>query len=121
MSGPLSPLLSGIIDYAGLFPPAKLDLEPALDNYLRYIHGTEQWILGRFVCSVSKLPELARELAEHPEEPFVPVSVVGSGSKNKHEWEHALAHDAQAMNKFLEEADGHAEIETFEIRVPDIE
>jgi hypothetical protein len=121
MSGSLSRLLSGIIDYAGLFPPAKLDLVPAVENYLHYIHGPEKWITGRFVCAASKLPDLARELAEHPEEPFVPVAVVGSASKDRHEWEHALSHDAQAMNKFLEDADGHAEIETFEIKVPDTE
>jgi hypothetical protein len=121
MKSALRTLLNGVIDYAGLFPPAKLDLAPALENYLRYIHGPEKWIVSRFVCPVGRLSYLAQELAEHPEEPFIPVAVIGSASTNRHEWEHALGHDAPLMNAFLEESDGHAEIQTYEIRVPDIE
>ena len=30
-------LLAGSIDYAGLFPPAKLPLETAVANYTRYV------------------------------------------------------------------------------------
>src|SRR5258705_780 len=81
----LQVLLSEVIDYAGLFPPAKLDVPTSVDNYLRYFHGPQKWILGRFVCSSGKLPELARELAEHPEEPFIPVTVIGQASmSNQH-------------------------------------
>ena len=36
MSPSLRALLSGIIDYAGLFPPAKLPLDQAIRNYARY-------------------------------------------------------------------------------------
>ena len=115
----LRALLSGVIDYAGLFPPAKLDVPTAVDNYLRYAHGHQKWIMSRFVCSSGKLPELARELAEHPEEPFVPVTVIGQASQDRKSWEHALTHDSEAMNKFLKEVENHAEIEAFEIRVPD--
>ena len=115
----LKALLSEIIDYAGLFPPAKLDVPTSVDNYLRYMHGSQKWILGRFVCSSGKLSELARELAEHPEEPFVPVTVIGQASTDRRTWEHALSHDSEAMNKFLKEVENHAEIEGYEIRVPD--
>jgi hypothetical protein len=117
----LRTLLSGVIDYAGLFPPAKLDVPAAVDNYLRYAHGHQKWIMSRFVCSSGKLPELARELAEHPEEPFVPVTVIGQVSHDRKTWEHALTHDSEAMNRFLKEVENHAEIEAFEIRVPDHE
>lgn len=114
-------LLSEVIDYAGLFPPAKLDVPTSVEKYLGYKHGPQKWIVGRFVCSSGKLPELARELAEHPEEPFVPVTVIGQASQDRKTWEHALAHDSEAMNKFMKEVENHAEIEAFEIRVPDHE
>jgi hypothetical protein len=114
-------LLSEVIDYAGLFPPAKLDVPTSVDNYLRYFHGPQKWILGRFVCSTGKLPELARELAEHPEEPFVPVTVIGQVATDRHGWEVALTHDSAAMNKFMKDVENHAEIEAFEIRIPDHE
>jgi hypothetical protein len=51
--------LSGIIDYAGLFPPAKLPLEEALRNYARYRTEPAAWMLGRFVCPVRLLDDLA--------------------------------------------------------------
>ena len=36
MRGSLRALLTGIIDYAGLFPPARLPLDQAVRNYGRY-------------------------------------------------------------------------------------
>ncbi|MGH7509568.1 MAG: hypothetical protein ACREMZ_08865 [Gemmatimonadales bacterium] len=50
-------LLRGSIDYAGLFPPASLDMAAAVDNYDRYLKGGAAWALGRFVVPVSRLPE----------------------------------------------------------------
>ncbi|HEY4138764.1 MAG TPA: hypothetical protein VGN65_09945 [Casimicrobiaceae bacterium] len=58
----LRPLLSGIVDYAGLFPPAALDMATAVRNYTDYRRDDASWMLGRFVAPVSRLDELAREL-----------------------------------------------------------
>ena len=58
----LRPLLSGIVDYAGLFPPAGLDMATAVRNYADYRRDDASWMLGRFVAPVSRLEELAREL-----------------------------------------------------------
>jgi hypothetical protein len=52
-------LLEGIVDYAGLFPPATLPLEDAVRNYSGYRSGVNAWMLGRFVTPASRLPELA--------------------------------------------------------------
>ncbi len=51
-------LLTGLIDYAGLYPPAGLAMDAAVRNYLRYAQGPHAGSLGRFVVSVSRLPEL---------------------------------------------------------------
>jgi hypothetical protein len=58
MRASLRALLAGLIDYAGLFPPAKLPLPEALANYLRFREGPDAWMLGRFVCPASRLREL---------------------------------------------------------------
>lgn len=58
----LRPLLSGIVDYAGLFPPAGLDMATAVRNYADYRHDEASWMLGRFVVPVARLDELAREI-----------------------------------------------------------
>src|SRR5918995_915015 len=55
-------LLQGSIDYAGLFPPAELDLRTALENYARYATGPGSWALGRFILPVSQLDELEVQL-----------------------------------------------------------
>lgn len=52
-------LLAGAIDYAGLFPPAGLDMVSAATNYAQYRTGTEAWALGSFVLPATRLDELA--------------------------------------------------------------
>src|SRR5688500_1293567 len=49
----LRALLDGLIDYAGLFPPATLDMQAAVARYARYRAGERAWMLGRFVVPSS--------------------------------------------------------------------
>ena len=60
MTPSVNALLNGAIDYAGLFPPASLPLPEALANFLRYNHAAEAWMLGRFICPVSRLREFSK-------------------------------------------------------------
>ena len=48
-------LLEAIVDYAGLFPPASVDMMDAVRNYAHYRAGGAGWMLGRFVCPASRL------------------------------------------------------------------
>jgi hypothetical protein len=50
-------LLGRILEYAGLFPPAALDMESALRNYQRYADTDEFWLLGGFVLPANRLEE----------------------------------------------------------------
>lgn len=56
-------LFSGMIDYAGLYPPAELEVREALSNYKTYRAGRDAWILSRFVTSLSQLERVASELS----------------------------------------------------------
>ncbi len=116
MTDALARLLDGAIDYAGLFPPAKLSMGEAVDNYLRYRSGKEAWILDRFVCSSTRLEELREVLSLRTFGEPVPVSVVGSSGGD---WGDGLSYDAGAMSQFVNQAGDDADIEAFEIRVPD--
>lgn len=51
----LRALLAGSIDYAGLFPPANLTLEPTLQNYAAYVRSHEGWMLARCVVPTHRL------------------------------------------------------------------
>lgn len=57
----LRALLAGIVDYAGLFPPAALDMPSAVRNYAAYRRDAAAWMLGRFVVPVARLDEFAAE------------------------------------------------------------
>lgn len=63
MTGSLQALLAEVIDYAGIFPPARLPLEQAVRNFARYRTEPEAGLLGRFVCPAARLDEL-RPLSE---------------------------------------------------------
>ena len=51
-------LLAGLFDYAGLYPPACLDLRSAVGSYLRYRRGKHASALGRFIINYDHLDEL---------------------------------------------------------------
>ena len=50
-------LLADIVDYAGLFPPASLDMVPTVDGYAAYLSAPEVWMLGRLIVPVARLDE----------------------------------------------------------------
>ena len=50
-------LMSGMIDYAGLFPPAALDMKTVVRNFAEYAGGDESWVLGRLVLPIGRLNE----------------------------------------------------------------
>jgi len=57
VSPALTALLARVVDYAGLFPPARLPMSDALAAYADYQHGSDAWMLGRFVIPASRLEE----------------------------------------------------------------
>ncbi|MDJ0618800.1 MAG: hypothetical protein QNJ63_19010 [Calothrix sp. MO_192.B10] len=67
-------LFSSIVDYAGLFPPAKLTMGEAIANYARYQMASHHWMLGNFVLPASRLNEFEQQLLKLPLE----------GSKTRH-------------------------------------
>jgi hypothetical protein len=56
-------LMSGLIDYAGLFPPAGLGMHEAVENYAEYRKGPDAASLGSFIIPIDRLGELESELA----------------------------------------------------------
>jgi hypothetical protein len=56
----LQALLTDLVDYAGLFPPARLDMGRAAEEYARAIRGEHAWMLGRFICPVTRLDEFEK-------------------------------------------------------------
>ncbi|MEL6330678.1 MAG: hypothetical protein AAFR38_13560 [Planctomycetota bacterium] len=61
MTRSLHTLLHGLIDYAGLFPPATLGMAEAVAEYGRRRMSEEAFALGRFICPASRLDEFSAE------------------------------------------------------------
>jgi hypothetical protein len=75
-------LFDGLVDYAGLFPPAQLAMDAAVAEYRGARRGPHAWILGRFICPASRLEELAESLTRtmrHEDAPWA-LSVVLDGN-----------------------------------------
>ena len=77
----LRTLLAGTIDYAGLFPPAGLDMATSVRRYADYRSHPDAWALGRFVVPAARLSELEREATPlaptAPAEPWRLSALVG--------------------------------------------
>ena len=56
-------LTSGLVDDAGLFPPERLAMGPALDRYRRNLAEADPVLSHRFVCPASRWTELRNHLA----------------------------------------------------------
>ena len=117
MQASLERLMLGVIDYAGLFPPAKLSMHEAVESYCDYRSGPESWLISRFICPASRLMELEQELARVETE-CVPLSVVGTSGRDIGEFEAGLEKDVAEMNRFEDAAGPKCEIEAFEVRAP---
>ena len=58
MISPIKGLMTGLIDYAGLFPPAGLGMDEAVRQYAEYREGGHAKALGRFIVPAGRLDEL---------------------------------------------------------------
>jgi hypothetical protein len=51
-------MLRGMVDYAGMFPPAGLTLGDATAVYARHRDSAEAWLVGSFVVAAERLADL---------------------------------------------------------------
>ncbi len=60
MPASIDALLDKLIDYAGLFPPAQLDMDPAVTEFARHLRGPHAGVLSHFICPAWRLDELTK-------------------------------------------------------------
>ena len=90
----LQALLKHSIDYAGMFPPCGLDLEPALQNQAEYVRSPDEWMLGAFVLPVEQFDAAKQLLSRF--DPLHPLRVAALGPRTE---------NADAFLAALEKAD----------------
>jgi hypothetical protein len=119
MYASLRALLNGLLDYAGLFPPAALPFHQAIRNYAHYRSGADGWMLGRFVCPSGLLADVGR---------FVPwlfdvgpplaLSVLVGKGKDSAELLASLRDELRAVAELQQEHGERVTVEALEVRLP---
>ena len=121
MTPALHALLDGLFDYAGLFPPAALDLDASTDLYGRYRPGDDGWMLGRFIVPAARLaaPEdgLDAVADRFDGEPWR-FSVLGSSPEDGESWLDAATRTLALARAFDARHGGQTACDRFELRVP---
>ncbi|HVN92326.1 MAG TPA: hypothetical protein VMT38_01450 [Terracidiphilus sp.] len=108
-------LLAGLIDYAGLYPPARLDMHTATQKYLEYGQGTHAQALGRFVIDLDQFPPLCDTAGDSIR--GMRFSVIASPGAN---WDHLqrLMDKGYAIEAVEVKADGAAEVARVAAQIP---
>lgn len=104
-------LMRGLVDYAGLFPPASLDMLSAVRRYREYLAGDDSWALGRFVVPAAALKEFSASFNQvccGEREPVWGLSVLLSNDP---------AGDAAAMEKLTR---GAVSLDSLEMKVANV-
>jgi hypothetical protein len=118
MNASLRTLLTGILDYAGLFPPAKLPLDQAIRNHVCYRSQPEAWMLGRFICPAARLAELSPFVEELPTGPPLAISALGRGGNVRTEFHAGLDTDLREVAAFRQRHGGRVVVDVLETRLP---
>lgn len=96
----LRALLVRSIDYAGMFPPCTLDLEPALKNQAEYARSADSWMLSAFVLPVAEFREAGRFVALFDKQHPLRVSTLGAKTDNFANFQTELKAAAEAIRAF---------------------
>jgi hypothetical protein len=103
----LRALLSDLIDYAGLFPPAALPMQQAVENYASYLAGPDAWALARFVLPVSRFAEFEAAIRSVPTiEPWGISALLGANSEA----------DLAEIDRFNDRNQGRAIVDAVEVK-----
>jgi hypothetical protein len=119
MEKSLKSFMDGIIDYAGLFPPADLPLDAAIQNYAQYHGQQDAWMLSRFIIPAARLEALApyAEALFSSESP-IPFTVLGKGTGTLDEFSTEIEHTIRHCENFNAIHAGKVKTDMLEIKLP---
>jgi len=116
---PFRSFMSGLIDYAGLFPPALLNMAAAVDEYAAHRTEKEAWMLGRFIVPAGRLGELQTVGASHlDQEGTWPFSVLVGARGAAAEALASVEVQGRDAISFEQRFEGRARIEVLETPIP---
>ena len=96
----LRALLTRSIDYAGMFPPCSLELEPALKNQAEYVRSPDSWMLSAFVLPVAKFSDAAGLISQFDKHHQLRISALGPKTENAKDFLAQLNNAAETIRSF---------------------
>jgi hypothetical protein len=118
-SASLRALLNRAIDYAGMFPPCALALEPALRNQSSYVRSPEAWMLNGFVLPVEQFDAARKLLSEFDSHHPLRVAALGPKTTNADAFLDGLGKAETGIRSFSRYETDLVSISHLEIFLPD--
>lgn len=115
-----------LIDYAGMYPPANLDMYSAFTNYLHYLNSEEEWMMDKFICSIKSFEDITNHDSEvskllhgFTSERWVSFALLLTGGKTTKEFLKTLDADLKLIRDFVGEHNEMLVTDNFEAKLPD--
>lgn len=115
-----------LIDYAGMYPPANLDLQSAFTNYTNYLISEDERMVDKFICSIKSFEvftnhdsDLSKQLHDFKSERWISFALLLTGGNSAKEFLNSLESDLKVIKDFTST---HSEIivtDNFEAKLPD--
>jgi hypothetical protein len=110
----LRALLAQSIDYAGMFPPCSLALEPALRNQAEYVHSPDAWMLNTFVLSIGQFDAAGENMSLFERQHPLRISALGSKGANRDHFIAGLKIAADKIRSLCAEHPGLVSVDQLE-------
>src|SRR5947209_2187473 len=114
----LRALLTRSIDYAGMFPPCSLDLEPAIKNQAEYARSGDSWMLSALVLPVAKFGAAAGLVSQFDKAHPLRVSALGAKTENAATFGAELKTAIEAIRSFQQQHGDVVSVPQLEMFVP---
>ena len=110
--------MNGLIDYAGLFPPAELPLNEAIDEYILQLKSDNSKMLSRFIIHTSRLSDLDEFVPLFSDLGPMRLSVLGGGGNSDDEYLKNINRNIADINDYREKHGEKVEINVIECKMP---
>ena len=118
MKESLRTFMNGLIDYAGLFPPADLPLNEAIEEYVSQLKSDNCAMLSRFIIHTSKLNDLDEFLPLFSNLGPLRLSVLGGGGNSDDEYLNKITQNITDINGFRKKHEKKIKIDVIECKMP---
>src|SRR6266567_4278009 len=118
LAASLRALLGRSIDYAGMFPPCSLELEPALQNQARYVRSADSWMLSAFVLPIGKFADAAKLVSQFDHYHPLRISALGGKTENAKNFAAELTNAIETIRAFQKEHGNKVSVVQLEMFLP---